>query len=170
MTIFRFLLAPILGIVVIMFTATGIEAFGQYLYPPPAEITELTTQLPEAFKLQDQEALDEIRLKLDAAMSTYFNSAPVGALLFVMFAWIAAAFFGGLVAAGVAPMFKIPMAIFIGFIDVMGILVVALQIDYPIWMPIGGMVGGLAMSWVAGVRQVKTAERRKQTTSGPAGA
>ena len=52
----------------------------------------------------------------------------------------------------------------------MGILVVALQIDYPIWMPIGGMVGGLAMSWVAGVRQVKTAERRKQTTSGPAGA
>ena len=162
MTIIRFLLAPILGLVVFIFTVSGVERFGQWMYPPSPEVAELATQLTAAVKVQDQAALLEIKPKLDAAMSTYFNSAPVGALLFVVFAWIASAFFGGLVAAKVSPVLKVQMAIFIGFIDVMGIVMVTLQIKYPIWMPIVGIVGALAMSWFAGMRVAGRDHRIKE--------
>lgn len=162
MKIFRFLLAPILGLVVFMFTVGGIEAIGQRLYPPSAEVTDFSIQITDAARRQDQAAILEIRPKLDAAMSTYLQTAPLGALVFVVFAWIASAFLGGLVAAGVAPVLKVPMAIFIGFMDVSGIVLVTLQLKHPIWMPIVGMVGALALAWLAGWWQANRARRMKQ--------
>ena len=150
MKIFRFLLAPILGIVVFMFTVGAIERIGAAVYPPPSELNTLSIELADAISSQDQDALAEVQTKLADAMSAYMKSAPIGALLFVVFAWVAAAFAGGLVAAAVAPVLKAPMAIFIGLLDVMGIMMVSLQFKHPVWMPIVGMIGALVVSLLAG--------------------
>ena len=151
MTIIRFLLAPILGIVVFMFTVGGIEAIGASMYPPPAEISTLTIELTNAAANRDQAALENIQARLEVAMSAYLESAPVITLLFIVFAWVAAAFFGGLAAAGTTPVLRIPMAVFIGIIDVMSIMVVTSQYSHPIWMPVVGVVGAIIMSLLAGM-------------------
>ncbi|MBC02807.1 MAG: hypothetical protein CMJ34_05835 [Phycisphaerae bacterium] len=127
-----------------------IEGIGHAVYPPPAEISQLATQLTDAMANEDQGALVEIQSKLEVAMSAYLETAPVGAMLFVVLAWIGSAFFGGLAAAATAPVTRLPMALFIGIIDVFGIMTVSLQFKHPVWMPVIGMVGAILMSLLAG--------------------
>ena len=76
MTIIRFLLAPILGIVVFMFTVGGIQAIGASMYPPPAEISTLTIELTNAAANRDQAALENIQARFEVAMSATCGGMP----------------------------------------------------------------------------------------------
>ena len=165
MTIIRFLIAPILGIVVFVFTVGGIEAVNASIYPPPTEIITLTSELAVADANRDQAALESAKSRLEPAMSAYLESAPMASLLFIVFAWVAAAFFSGLAAAGTTPVLRIPMAIFIGIIDVLSILLVTSQFTHPIWMPVVGVVGAIIMSLLAGMLVVNITRPKAPVTA-----
>jgi pimeloyl-ACP methyl ester carboxylesterase len=73
----RGIAATVAGVLVAGLTIAGIEWLGQRLYPPPAVL-----------KADDLEAL-----------AAYVTALPIGALLFVLLAWLLGVFLGGLIAA-----------------------------------------------------------------------
>ena len=151
MTILRLIFYFVIGIVVFMVTVTGIEWIGHQTYPVPEAITELQAAIGTAMsegRLDDAGRLGE---DLKAEMGIYAETAPTGALLFVVFAWIAGAFLGGGIAAAITPFLRVPMAMVIALLDVAGIVVMTSQIPHPTWMPIAGVGGSLVAGLLAGM-------------------
>lgn len=151
MTILRLILAPILGLIVFGATVSGIQAIGHQAYPVPPAITDLSEAYGQAMLSGDQAEVARIGEALSAEMGTYLETAPIGALLFVVFAWIAGAFLGGGIAAVTAPFARVPMALAIGLADVAAIVLVTSQLPHPLWMPIAGIGGAVIASLLAGL-------------------
>jgi hypothetical protein len=151
MTILRLVLALLVGVIVFATTVAGIEWIGHQSYPVPESITDLQAAITTAMsdgRLDDAGRLGE---ELKAELGIYAETAPTGALLFVVFAWIAGAFLGGGIAAAITPFLRVPMAMVIALLDVAGIVVMTSQIPHPTWMPIAGVGGSLVAGLLAGM-------------------
>ena len=167
MSILRLILSLVVGIVVFAVTVAGIEWIGHQTYPVPETITDLQTAIGTAMsegRLDDAGRLGE---ELEAAMSAYAQTAPTGALLFVVFAWISGAFLGGGIAAALAPFLRVVMALAIALLDVAGIVMMTSQIPHPAWMPIAGIGGSLIAGLLAGLL-VSAMRRPRRAASRPA--
>ncbi|MEC8320193.1 MAG: hypothetical protein VX012_02200 [Planctomycetota bacterium] len=151
MKIIRFLLAPIVGILLILVSVTGIQAVGHQVYPPPPNISELSEQLRVATLSRDQAKVEEIKPRLDAAIAEYLPTAPLGALCFVVGGWLAGSFVSAFVAAMITPILRVPMALLMGLMVISTILIMAREIPHPGWMPIVGMAGSLVATLLAGM-------------------
>lgn len=151
MKIIRFLIAPIVGILLILVSVTGIQAVGHQIYPPPSAMAELYEQRAAAMLKGDQTKAAEIQAQLDAVLADYVATAPLGALLVVVAAWLAGSFVSAFVAAMITPILRIPMGLMMGLMVVSGILITAQQIPHPVWMTIVGVTGSLGAAAIAGM-------------------
>ena len=116
----RMLLGAVLGLVVAFVTIMCIEFVGHQVYPPPAGLDPRST----------------------ADMATLIGGMPVGALLFVVAAWVVGAFDGGFVAALVARDQRPRLAAILpALLVVAGVVAMILQMPgHPLWMAVAGLL------------------------------
>lgn len=107
----RKIVAVVLGVVVAMILIVAIEALGHSVYPPPANL-DITDS---------------------GAMQAYVMSAPVGALLSVLAAWLVATLVGGLVACFVAREAPLKNSAIVGGLVLLGTTVNLVSIPHPPW-------------------------------------
>lgn len=137
----RSILGVIAGIVAAFVIVLAVETAGHLIFPPPP-----------GTDLADPEALAKI-----------IDLLPIGALVFVMIAWIAGAFGGGAVAAAIT---RQPWAAWIvGVIMLAGGLWSMVAIPHPHWMKVGLLPATLLPAWVAG--QIWAPPRRRGALPGP---
>ncbi len=150
MVILRFLLAPVLGLLVLFATVSGVQSVGHRAYPLPPTINDLGDAFGKAVLAGNQEEMARLNQAISAETAKYLETAPVGALLFVVFSWIAGAFLGGGIAAAIAPFARIPIALAIGLFDIAAIVLTTSMLPHPLWMPILGIGGAVIASLLAG--------------------
>lgn len=130
----RMLLGAVLGLVVAFVTIMCVEFLGHQAYPPPPGLDPRST----------------------ADMAALLGAMPVGALLFVVGAWVLGAFAGGMVAAAVAGANRPRLAAALPALLVMaGVVAMILQMPgHPAWMAVAGLLlplpAALAGAWLAG--------------------
>ncbi|GAB2652789.1 hypothetical protein [Arenimonas aestuarii] len=127
MRILRYVLAFLAGAIVAGFVVAGLEALGHAVYPPPVGI--------------DPGDIEQIKAAV-AAM-------PVGALLFVLFAWVAGAYAGGLVAARLAPGRRGLLAAVVGALVLAAVVANLAMIPHPLWFAALGILAVLASTSLA---------------------
>jgi hypothetical protein len=113
----RTILGVIAGVIAGGVVAFGLESLGHIIFPPPSGI-DLTN--PEQVK-------------------TIMDTLPLGSKLFVIAAWIAASFIGGLVAAWIGRSYAAAIGVAIvltGF----GVWTMTM-IPHPLWMIVSGVAG-----------------------------
>jgi hypothetical protein len=146
MKIVRYVLAPLLGIIVFMVGVSGFEAIGHAIYPPPVEIAELSRAYGDAMFSGDSERLAEVEREMTPVLTAWIAEAPLGPLLAVVLSWIGGGLIGALTAAAIAPTGKFWFAILIGAFDVLGIVMVTSQFSHPVWMPLVGVSGTVVVT------------------------
>ena len=116
----RMLLGAVLGLVVAFVTIMLVEFVGLQVFPPPPGLDPRST----------------------ADMAALLGGMPVGALLFVVGAWVLGAFAGGLVAARVAGANRPRVAAVLPALLVMaGVVAMILQMPgHPAWMAVAGLL------------------------------
>jgi len=124
------LVAVVLGVVVAFVLIMAIEILGSTLFPPPAGV----------------DVMDEA--SLSAALEA--GQIPLGAMLFVLLAYLVGSFAGGGVAARIARRNPMGHALVVG-----GILLVMgignlVSIPHPLWMAIATLVIFLPAAWLGG--------------------
>lgn len=107
----RGIAATVAGVLVAGLTIAGIEWLGHRLYPPP-----------EGLKADDLEAL-----------AAYVAALPIGALLFVLLAWLLGVFLGGLVAALLAGRRPRLYAGVIAAVILLGAIANFAMVPHPAW-------------------------------------
>jgi hypothetical protein len=107
--VLRYVAAVLGGMVVGGLVVAAIEGLGHQAYPPPADLDSADP----------------------AAMAAYAESLPAGALGFVILAWAAGAFVGGIVAARIAPAHRAVLATVIGAFILAGSVSNLLLIPHP---------------------------------------
>lgn len=125
----RNVFAVLLGIAVAVFAVMAVEMLSHSVYPPPVGLS------PDDPK----------------AISDYIAHAPALALAFVLLAWAAGAFSGGIVAAAVAAGRRPQrFGIFVGAIVlVMGALMLWM-IPHPAWFILATPLACLIPGWFGG--------------------
>ncbi|KFL35692.1 hypothetical protein [Arenimonas donghaensis] len=123
----RYLIALFAGALVAGFVVAGIESLGHAVYPPPAGL--------------DPGDMEQLK----ALVATL----PVGALLFVVFAWAAGAYAGGLVAARIAPAHRALLAGVIGALVLAAVVANLLMIPHPPWVAVVGVLAVLVATALA---------------------
>ena len=103
MLIVRTLGAVLAGLILMGITVVLVETVGYSTYPVPESLDDASARYAEAqvAALEGTAEADEVqgaKEALRAAIADYIETAPTGALLFVVFAWIAGGFVGGAVA------------------------------------------------------------------------
>lgn len=156
MLIVRTFGAVLAGLILMGITVVLVETVGYSTYPVPKSLDDASARYAEAqvASLEGTAEDDEVqgaKETLRAAIADYIETAPTGALLFVVFAWIAGGFVGGAVAALFAPRWKMPIAVLVGAFGVAAIVSTVLDIPHPIWMPVLGIVGTLLAAGFAGI-------------------
>ncbi len=121
----RGLLAVILGLLSAFITVMLIESIGHYIYPP-------------------DELLDYSKPE---TIEKYLQSAPLGAMMFVVIAQVLASLVIGYVSTKVAPPdshipFYISMALFM-----IAIIANYVSLPHPIWMPISTIILALVAAY-----------------------
>jgi len=124
----RIPLAVIAGVVVAFAVIAGIEAIGHQVYPVPA-------------------GLDLSKPKL---IQEHVQNLPLGALLFVLVAWLAGAFIGGVVAAFVARARAVLVSATVGTLVLAATIANLIMIPHPLWMAVAGIAGVVLAAWFAG--------------------
>lgn len=127
MRILRYVLAFLAGALVAGFVVAGIEGLGHAVYPPPAGL--------------DPSDMEQLK----AMVATL----PIGALLFVLFAWAAGAYAGGLVAARIAPARRGLLAASIGALMLAAVVANLALIPHPLWFAATGIVAVLLATSLA---------------------
>ena len=127
MKILRYVLAYLAGALVAGFVVAGIEALGHAVYPPPAGL--------------DPSDLEQLK----AMVATL----PVGAFLFVLSAWAAGAYAGGLVAARIAPARRGVLAAAVGALVLAAVVANLTMIPHPLWFSVVGIVTVLVSTSLA---------------------
>ena len=128
MKIVRSILALVVGAIVAVIVVGGIEMVGHVIYPPPGT---LDMHNPEA-------------------MQKYMETAPTGALMGVMIAWVLGAFVGGGVAALIAACCRCTHAAIIGVIVLAMAVVTMMMFPHPDWMKIAGLLLPIPSALIAG--------------------
>ena len=143
----RIVLGFIAGIVVAMILIVAIEALGHAVYPPPA----------------DADFGDP------AAVEALLATAPVGALAFVIAAYVAGAVGGGLVAAFAANRGPALLASSVGGLVLVGTVANLFIIRHPTWFVLVAPASVIAATFVAArLATVLTADRHAKSRN-PAG-
>jgi hypothetical protein len=124
----RKILAVVLGIVAAVIIIIAIEALGHAIYPPPGDL-DITNR---------------------EAMEAYVAGLPLAALLFVMVAWIAATFAGGLLACFIAKQMPLIYASIVGVLVLLGTIINLMSIPHPLWFSIISVLAIIATIFVAG--------------------
>jgi pimeloyl-ACP methyl ester carboxylesterase len=107
----RGIAATVAGVLVAGLTIAGVEWLGHRLYPPPAGL-----------KADDLEAL-----------AAHVAAMPIGALLFVLLAWLLGVFLGGLLAALLAGRRPRLYAGVIAAVILLGAIANFAMIPHPAW-------------------------------------
>jgi hypothetical protein len=118
----------VLGTIAAFVLVGVIEAIGEVVYPPPP-------------------GLD---LRNADALATYVERLPAGALAFVLVAWIAGTFVGGLVAAWIARPHAVVVAAVVGALVLAATIANVMLIPHPTWMVVAGVAGIAIAAWIAG--------------------
>ena len=124
----RIVIAVVVGTVVAFVLVGVIEAVGELVYPPPADVNP---------GRPDQ-------------LASYMQRLPGGALAFVLAAWIVATFLGGLVAAWIARSRTALAAAIVGALVLAATIANFVLIPHPGWMIAAGVVGIPIAAYLAG--------------------
>lgn len=116
----RTILGAVVGLVVAVVTIMLVEFAGHQAYPPPAGLDPMVTE----------------------DMAKILQTLPVGAMLFVVAAWVIGAFDGGFVAALIAGGNRPRVAAIVPALMVIaGVVAMVVQMpDHPKWMSIAGLL------------------------------
>jgi hypothetical protein len=124
----RVAIAVVVGTVVAFVLVGVIEAIGEIVYPPPMGVD----------------------LGSPEQLATYIQRLPVGALAFVLAAWIVATFLGGLVAAWIARSRPALAAAIVGALVLAATIVNFVLVPHPAWMVAAGVAGIAIAAYLAG--------------------
>lgn len=114
----RSIIGVIIGLAAAMAVVFIVQMIGHLVYPPPAD---LTMDHPETIR-------------------KYLETAPLGALLFVLLAWVAGAMLGAWLAATIARRKPITHGMIIGGIILAMCVVMFVKIPHPAWFMIAGVL------------------------------
>lgn len=114
----RKVVAIIFGVIVAVVLIMIVETIGHTLYTPPAnlDITDMD------------------------AMTAYVDGLPIGALLFVMAAWVTGTFGGGLLACAIARERPTVYAFCIAGMVLLGTVFTLTQVHHPIWFSVTSII------------------------------
>jgi hypothetical protein len=124
----RKIFAVVLGVVVAVVVIIAIEALGHAVYP-----------VPEGLDITNTEA-----------MQAYVAGLPIGALLFVMGAWLVATLAGGLLACFIARETPLVYSAIVGGLVLLGTIINLISIPHPSWFSITSLLAIIAMIFVTG--------------------
>ena len=120
--------AVVLGVIVAVVFIIAIEALGHSVYP-----------VPEGLDITDTEA-----------MQAYVTGLPIGALLFVMGAWLVATLAGGLLACFIARETPLVYSAVVGGLVLLGTIINLMSVPHPSWFSITSVLAIIAMIFVTG--------------------
>ncbi len=120
--------AVVLGVIVAVVFIIAIEALGHSVYP-----------VPEGLDITDTEA-----------MQAYVTGLPIGALLFVMGAWLVATLAGGLLACFIARETPLVYSAVVGGLVLLGTIINLMSVPHPPWFSITSVLAIIAMIFVTG--------------------
>lgn len=134
--ILRFILGVVVGVIAMFAVIMFIEFLGHRMWPPPAGLDPRSTQ----------------------DMATYLATAPIGALASVVIAWVAGAFSGGAIAAGISRAWPRAAAIVVACCVLLGVVgMIMMMPGHPTWMAVLGIVlpvpAALLGAWLARPRR-----------------
>jgi len=118
----------VLGVIVAVVFIIAIEALGHSVYP-----------VPEGLDITDTEA-----------MQAYVTGLPIGALLFVMGAWLVATLAGGLLACFIARETPLVYSAVVGGLVLLGTIINLMSVPHPSWFSITSVLAIIAMIFVTG--------------------
>lgn len=118
----------ICGALVAFLLVGGIEALGRSVYPPPMGVD----------------------LSQPAQLQAYMQKLPLGALLFVLTAWIVATFVGAIVAAAVAGRRAVFVAGMVGLLVLIATAANFVLVPHPTWLVVAGLAGIVVAALAAG--------------------
>jgi hypothetical protein len=122
----RKIFAVVIGVVVAVILIILVEMLGHTIYP-----------MPPGLDLENAEAL-----------RAYVMTAPIGALLFVMGAWLVATLVGGLLACFIAKESPLVYSAIIGGLVLMGTVINLISIPHPLWFSITSVLAIIATIFV----------------------
>jgi hypothetical protein len=122
----RYAIALVVGIVVAFGLVAAIESLGHRLFPPPKDVN-----------WNDPNVLRD-----------YVQRLPIGALLFVVAAWVIATFTGGFAAARIARARPMLFAGIVGGLVLCATIANLVMIPHPVWIAVTGL-GGIVIATVA---------------------
>lgn len=125
----RNVFAVVFGVVTAVILIMIIETAGHSVYPPASDID-----------LQDMQA-----------MAKYVDTLPIGALLFVMLAWVAGTFGGGLVACFIARNRTMVFASIVGGMVLFATIYTLTTIPHPMWFSITSVIAIAIATWITGI-------------------
>lgn len=131
----RKILAVVAGVILAGIVVYAVEAIGHQVYPPPA-------------------GLD---MKNMEAMKNYVATLPMGALLFVLLAYVLGSFAGGWLAAKIARSSQIHVPLTVGGVQLFFGLINLLMIPHPLWFAIAAVIVFLPAAFLGGKLGVKPA-------------
>lgn len=120
--------AVVLGVVVAVVLIIAIEALGHSAYP-----------VPQGLDISNSEA-----------MQAYVMGLPIGALLFVMGAWLVATLAGGLLACFIARETPLVYAAIVGGLVLLGTVINLMSVPHPPWFSITSVLAIIAMIFLTG--------------------
>ncbi len=126
----RHTLAALLGLVAALVMIVGIEALGSAVYPLPPGL--------------DYSKPEQLR--------GHMQSMPGGALLFVLAAWVFAAFAGTAVACAIAKAHESRHASFVGGILLAATIMNLVMLPHPTWLVVAAVLGIPTAAFLAGRR------------------
>jgi hypothetical protein len=121
----RLVLGTLAGILAAVLIVFAIESLGHVIFPPPPGVD----------------------LARPEAMASIIDRLPLGALAFVVLAWMAGAFGGGAIAARLTH--RPWSAWIVGVVMLAGGLWSLIVIPHPLWMKLALLPATLLPSWVA---------------------
>ncbi|MFO0782636.1 MAG: hypothetical protein U0636_03025 [Phycisphaerales bacterium] len=147
MNVLRNVLAGFAGVLCMFMVVIAGDGVTGMIHPPSPALQEASKRYSEAMRAQDATAMHAAREDLRAQLAGW----PLQANLMMVAGWALAALVGGGVAAFLAPHRACTMGLLVGVLDALGIVANSMALPHPLWMPIAGVVGALALGLGAGV-------------------
>lgn len=124
----RKILAVVAGVILAGIVVFAVQAIGHRVYPPP-------------------EGLDTKNIE---AMKAYVATLPMGALLFVLVAYVLGSFAGGWLAAKIARTTQMHVPLTVGGVQLFFGIVNLLMIPHPAWFAVASVLVFLPSAYFGG--------------------
>lgn len=123
----RDVIAAIVGVTAAVVTVALVEYLGHAVYPPPANLDIENTE----------------------AMIDYVATLPLGALLFVLAAYVIGTFNGVFVAVWIGRAKPFAFALVVGVLMLVATITNLIMIPHPLWFSISAVAGIVTAAWLA---------------------